>query len=94
MAVFFFFFLRRIFASFIARHVARASDPKSHPPYDKRTVERNIKKGLISRKDYEKHLKTLEDVGEKGAFGAADDDDDDDEPEVTVDEPAQADSHS
>lgn len=29
---------------------------------DKRTVERNIKKGLISRKDYEQHLESLKDV--------------------------------
>ena len=34
-----------------------------------RTVERNIKKGLITRKDYEKHLKTLEDVADKGVYG-------------------------
>jgi hypothetical protein len=73
--------------------MARDVDPKVSRLYDKRTVERNIKKGLISRKDYEKHLKTLEDVAEKGAFGAADDDDDDDEPEV-ADEPSQSDSHS
>ena len=59
--------------------MSRDVDPKNARLYDKRTVERNIKKGLISRKDYEKHLKTLEDVAEKGAFGAADDDDDDDD---------------
>jgi predicted RNA-binding protein associated with RNAse of E/G family len=29
---------------------------------DRRTVERNIKKGLISRKDYEAHLAALKDV--------------------------------
>jgi hypothetical protein len=47
--------------------------------FDKRTIERNIKKGLVTRKDYEKHLKTMEDVASKGVFGgpeeAADDDD-------------------
>ena len=44
-------------------------DPKLARIYDKRTVERNIKKGLLTRKDYEKHLKSLEDVAEKGVFG-------------------------
>ena len=37
--------------------------------YDKRTVERNIKKGLVSRKDYDKFLKALDDVAEKGVYG-------------------------
>ena len=30
--------------------------------FDRRVVERNIKKGLITRKDYDKHLKSLLDV--------------------------------
>jgi len=70
--------------------MSRDVDPKVARLYDKRTVERNIKKGLISRKDYEKYLKTLEDVAEKGAFGAADIDDDDDddiEADDATDEP-------
>ncbi len=71
--------------------MARDVDPKVSRLYDKRTVERNIKKGLIGRKDYEKHLKTLEDVADKGAFGSADDDDDDDD---LTDEPARSDSQS
>jgi hypothetical protein len=38
--------------------------------YDTRTVERNIKRGLINRKDYEKHLKSLPDGKEKlGGMG-------------------------
>src|SRR5215468_8114471 len=45
-------------------------DPKTVRLYDKRIVERNIKKGLLSRKDYEKHLKSLDDVADKGVFGA------------------------
>jgi hypothetical protein len=45
------------------------SDPKTSRLYDKRTVERNIKKGLISRKDYDKHMKSLEDVAAKGLYG-------------------------
>jgi hypothetical protein len=46
-------------------------DPKLARFFDKRTVERNIKKGLVSRKDYEKYLKTLDDVTNKGAYGSA-----------------------
>jgi nitrogen regulatory protein PII-like uncharacterized protein len=30
--------------------------------YDKRIVDRNIRTGLISRKDYEKHIKALQDL--------------------------------
>ena len=46
-------------------------DPKATRLFDKRTIERNIKKGLITRKDYEKHLKTLDDVAGKGLYGVA-----------------------
>ena len=45
------------------------SDTKNIRLFDKRTVERNIKKGLIGRKDYEKHMKTLEDVAGNGLYG-------------------------
>jgi hypothetical protein len=40
---------------------------ESHDPrlFDSRTVERNIKRGVITRKDYEKHLKSLGDVKDK-----------------------------
>jgi hypothetical protein len=60
--------------------------------YDKRTVERNIKKGLVSRKDYEKYLKSLDDAANKGVYGGpleepdepdyGDEDDVEDEEEV------------
>ena len=47
--------------------------------FDVRVVERNIQKGVISRKDYEKHLKSLGDAKEKtrtpGAEQPPDDDD-------------------
>ena len=33
--------------------------------FDSRIVERNIKRGLVSRKDYEKYLKSLPDSKEK-----------------------------
>ena len=46
--------------------MARDQDPKTARIYDRRTVDRNIKKGLLTRKDFEKHLKALEDVAEKG----------------------------
>ncbi|MEK6223554.1 MAG: hypothetical protein ACERKJ_01460 [Candidatus Dadabacteria bacterium] len=34
--------------------------------YDERIVEMHIKDGTLSKKDYEKHLKSLPDVEEKG----------------------------
>ena len=63
--------------------MARDQDPKTSRLYDRRTVERSIKKGLLTRKDYEKHLKALDDVADKGVYGGtdADEPDDDDAPE-------------
>jgi hypothetical protein len=55
--------------------MARDQDPKTARIYDRRTVDRNIKKGLLTRKDFEKHLKALEDVADKGVYGVS-------EPEV------------
>jgi hypothetical protein len=55
-----------------------SSDTKNSRLFDKRTVERNIKKGLIGRKDYEKHMKTLEDVAGKGLYGVPEGKADDD----------------
>jgi len=52
--------------------------------YDRRVVERNIKKGLVHRKDYDKHLKALNDSTaniaspEERIEDAADDDELDD----------------
>jgi len=60
--------------------MSRDADAKNLRLYDRRTIERNIKKGLITRKDYEKFLKSLEDAKEKGVVGEeepADLDDDD-----------------
>jgi hypothetical protein len=68
--------------------MARDQDPRTARLFDRRTVERNIKKGLITRKDYEKHLKSLEDVGEKGVYGGTDSDEPDDDDIDTVDEAA------
>jgi hypothetical protein len=33
--------------------------------WDVRTVERRIRRGLLNRKDYEKHVKSLPDVADK-----------------------------
>ena len=49
--------------------MSREADAKTTRLLDKRTVDRNIKKGLIARKDYEKHIKSLEDVASKGVYG-------------------------
>jgi hypothetical protein len=46
-----------------------AAEPKNERLYDKRTIDRSIKKGLLTRKDYDKHLKALEDVAAKGVLG-------------------------
>jgi hypothetical protein len=55
----------------MTRDAETKGDPKAGRLFDKRTIERNIKKGLLSRKDYDKHLKALNDVGDKGVYGAA-----------------------
>ena len=44
-----------------------SSETKPQRTFDVRTIERNIKKGNITRKDYEKHLKALPDTTEKVA---------------------------
>jgi predicted RNA-binding protein associated with RNAse of E/G family len=51
--------------------------------WDVRTLERRLRKGQITKKDYEKHLKSLDDVAAKQApiELSDDDDDDDDEPD-------------
>jgi hypothetical protein len=53
----------------MTRDAESKTDPKLARLFDKRTVDRNIKKGLISRKDYDKFLKSLDDVGDKGNYG-------------------------
>ena len=55
----------------------RDTDSKPQRQFDVRTVERNIKKGYFTRKDYEKHLKALPDTAEKVAPPEEDLDDDD-----------------
>jgi hypothetical protein len=61
--------------------MSREAEAKNERLYDKRTVDRSIKKGLLSRKDYEKHVKGLEDIADKGVFGGpAEESDADDGP--------------
>lgn len=48
--------------------------------WDVRTLERRLRKGQITKKDYEKHLKSLDDVADKQAPIDLDSDDDDGEP--------------
>ena len=67
----------------------RDTDSKPQRQFDVRTVERNIKKGYFTRKDYEKHLKSLPDITEKVAPADEEPDDDLDEPtETAAGEPA------
>jgi hypothetical protein len=70
--------------------MADTLDPKL---IDKRTLERNLRKGLIDEKVYEKHIKTLPDLADRAAvveatMGDEDDFDDeiDDEDETSEDE--------
>jgi hypothetical protein len=69
--------------------MTRDDEPKNPRLYDRRVVERNIKKGLVSRKDYNQHLKSLPDV----AGNIASPDERHEEPPDDIDEPEQGDSH-
>ncbi len=51
-----------------------AKDPDVRA-YDLRLLERNIKRGLVSRKDYEKFLRSLPDSKDKVASGGRPPDD-------------------
>jgi hypothetical protein len=76
----------------MSRDAEAKVDPKTARLFDKRTVERNIKRGLVSRKDYEKYLKSLDDIADKGVYGAPAedvDDDIDDDIDVADDEAAE-----
>lgn len=58
----------------------RDAADKSYRLFDVRTIERNIKKGMTTRKDYEKHLKALADSADKVApFEEHPDDETDDD---------------
>lgn len=80
----------------------RDDDAKNKRLFDLRTLERNIKKGLITRKDYEKYLKSLPDVATQVAPAvdvhmsddAGDDDDLDDDDDDDEGPGAKGDAHS
>ena len=44
--------------------MSREEDVKDARLFDLRTIERNIKRGLITRKDYERFLKSLPDASD------------------------------
>ena len=44
--------------------MSREEDVKDARLFDLRTVERNIKRGVITRKDYERFLKSLPDASD------------------------------
>jgi hypothetical protein len=45
--------------------------------WDVRTLQRRLREGQITKKDYEKHLKSIPDVADKQAPAELDDEDDD-----------------
>ena len=45
----------------------REEEAKELRQFDIRTVERNIRRGVVGRKDYDKYLKSLPDVADKVA---------------------------
>ncbi len=47
--------------------MSREEEVKDARLFDVRTVERNIKRGIITRKEYERFLKSLGDAAEKAA---------------------------
>jgi hypothetical protein len=71
---------------------SRDAEAKAQRLFDVRTIERNIKKGMTNRKEYEKHLKALVDAAEKVAppeEHPGDDDDDDAAPDDQSDRPGE-----
>jgi hypothetical protein len=47
--------------------MSRDEEVKNPRLFDVRTIDRNIRKGMTTRKDYDKYLKSLPDVAEKAA---------------------------
>jgi hypothetical protein len=65
----------------------RDADAKAQRLFDVRTIERSIKKGVVTRKDYEKHLKALADATEKVAPPEEHPDDEIDDVDTVEDNP-------
>jgi hypothetical protein len=45
--------------------MSREEEVKDPRLFDLRVVERNIKRGIVTRKEYERYLKSLTDAGDK-----------------------------
>jgi hypothetical protein len=52
--------------------------------WDVRTLHRRLRRGQLSKKEYEKFLKSLPDVSDKVAPADLDSDDDDDEDDLDI----------
>jgi hypothetical protein len=52
--------------------MSREEDVKDARLFDVRIVERNIKRGLVTRKEYERFLKSLADAVDKAAPASTD----------------------
>lgn len=68
----------------------RGKDSPTDTLLDKRVIERNIKKGLVSRETFEKHLSALPDVADQAEtiqakLGDDDEDDIDDDEDMDSD---------
>ena len=61
-------------------HREEASDKNPVRIYDVRTLERNLRRGLLSKKDYEKFLKSLPDRSDNAAPVRPEEGGDDDSP--------------
>jgi hypothetical protein len=61
-----------------AIHAAAMTITRDDPRFwDVRTLQRRLREGQITKKDYEKHLKSIPDVADKQAPIELDDEDDD-----------------
>jgi hypothetical protein len=74
--------------------MTRDEEVKNVRLFDRRVIERNIKKGLVTRKDYHAYLKSLDDKAtniaspeERFTDGPDDDDDILDDDDIVDDEP-------
>jgi hypothetical protein len=56
--------------------------------WDLRTLERKLRKGQATKKDYEKYLKSLPDIADKVAPAEAEEADDDDDDDAAPGHPS------
>ena len=57
--------------------------------WDVRTIDRRVRRGQLNKKDYDKHLKALPDVADKGQVIELKDEDDFDDIDDEPDEPEE-----